>query len=56
MSRSAIIVQRETGMSHVSVAGGDLSGAMRTTRIRLDHPAAFKYAPDADGVVFRVEL
>jgi hypothetical protein len=51
-------VQREIGTSHVSLAGGDLSDAMTT--IWLDHqkfgPDAFKYTPDADGVVFRVEL
>ena len=45
-------------MSYVSVAGGGLSDAMTTMRIRLGHrkfgPDAFKYTPDADGVVFRV--
>jgi hypothetical protein len=58
MSRSATFVRREASMSYVSVAGGGLSDAMTTMRIRLGHrkfgPDAFKYTPDADGVVFRV--
>jgi hypothetical protein len=60
MSGSATFVQREASMSYVSVARGDLSDAMTTMRIWLDHqkfePDAFKYTPDADGVVLRVEL
>jgi hypothetical protein len=50
-------------MTHVvvvPVAAGDLSDRMTTMRIWLDHqkfePDAFRYTPDADGVVFRVEL
>jgi hypothetical protein len=60
MSPSATFVQRKASMSYVSVTGGDLSDAMTTIRIWLDHqkfePDAFKYTPDADGVVLRVEL
>ena len=44
----------------VSIAQGDLSDRMTLMRIWLDHrkfePDAFRYTPDAEGVVFRVEL
>jgi hypothetical protein len=44
----------------VSVAAGDLFDRMTTMRIWLDHqkfePGAFRYTPDAEGVVFRFEL
>jgi hypothetical protein len=50
-------------MSHivvVSAAEGDLSARMTDTRTRLDHHKseldAFRYTPDAKGVVFHVEF
>ena len=63
MFRAAAFEQREASMSHivvVSAAEGDLSTGMTDMRTWLDHHKfeldGFRYTPDAEEVVFRLEL